>query len=65
EILTSLLSISQDSTSDETTLSDQEVAELLRRLETADGLARGVESRLDSVIDELDGLLASLESPEE
>ena len=36
--------------------------ELLQRLETADGIARGVEGRLDDIIDNLDGLLESLEA---
>ncbi|KAJ3525165.1 hypothetical protein NM688_g8447 [Phlebia brevispora] len=35
--------------------------ELLQRLETADGIARGVESRLDDIIDHLDELLEGLE----
>jgi hypothetical protein len=37
------------------------VAELLCRLESADGMARGVESRLDIILDNLDNLLATLE----
>ncbi|CCL98893.1 uncharacterized protein FIBRA_00900 [Fibroporia radiculosa] len=37
------------------------VAELLRRLETADGIATGVESRLDEIIGNLDNLIGTLE----
>ncbi|KAJ7103183.1 hypothetical protein B0H15DRAFT_942680 [Mycena belliarum] len=37
------------------------VAELLARLESADGVAKGVESKLDSLLGNLDTLLASLE----
>lgn len=39
--------------------------ELLKKLETADGIARGMESRLDGIIDSLDGLLESLEAQTE
>lgn len=41
---------------------DPNLEELLQRLETADGIARGVEGRLDDVITHLDGLLESLEA---
>lgn len=41
-------------------LSDADVAALLRQLERADGVARGVESRLDDILDGLDGLLGDL-----
>lgn len=44
--------------------SDVNVAELMRRIETADGMAEGVENKLDNVLSNLDHLLASLESPE-
>lgn len=40
---------------------DTEIAELLQRLESADGMARGVESRLDDILGNLDNMLASLE----
>ncbi|PSS02361.1 hypothetical protein PHLCEN_2v4054 [Hermanssonia centrifuga] len=43
-------------------LDEPDIEELLRRLESADGIARGVEDRLDDVIGNLDGLLESLES---
>lgn len=43
-------------------LDEPDIEELLRRLESADGIARGVEDRLDDVIGNLDGLLKSLES---
>ncbi|KAI0352236.1 hypothetical protein OH77DRAFT_1428784 [Trametes cingulata] len=42
--------------------SDPDVAELLRRLEAAEGIADGVESRLDGIIDHLDNLLGDLET---
>ncbi|KAH7886261.1 hypothetical protein F5I97DRAFT_1787743, partial [Phlebopus sp. FC_14] len=37
------------------------LAELLAQLETADGVATGVESKLDEILDTLDNLLTSLE----
>lgn len=55
--LTSLLS--QDSL-DET--GEANVVELLQRLEAAEGVAKGVESRLDGILGNLDNLLATLES---
>jgi hypothetical protein len=42
--------------------SETEIAELLQRLESVDGMARGVESRLDDVLGNLNDLLASLET---
>ncbi|OJT13965.1 hypothetical protein TRAPUB_9504 [Trametes pubescens] len=42
--------------------SDPDVVELLRRLEAAEGIADGVESRLDGIIDHLDDLLSDLET---
>ena len=42
--------------------SDPDVAEVLRRLEAAEGIADGVESRLDGIIDHLDNLLSDLEA---
>lgn len=41
------------------------VAELLARLENADGVAKGVESKLDALLGNLDNLLASLEQNED
>jgi hypothetical protein len=41
---------------------DADVAELLRTIETADGMAQGVESKLDNMLQNLDRFLASLES---
>jgi len=38
-----------------------DVTELLRRLETADGIATGVEGRLDVILSSLDDLLGALE----
>jgi hypothetical protein len=40
---------------------DPDVAELLRTIEAADGMAQGVESKLDTMLENLDNLLASLE----
>jgi hypothetical protein len=40
---------------------ETEIAELLQRLESADGMATGVESKLDSLLGNLDDMLASLE----
>ncbi|KAJ7665438.1 hypothetical protein DFH06DRAFT_313480 [Mycena polygramma] len=37
------------------------VEELLARLESADGVAKGVENKLDALLGNLDNLLASLE----
>ncbi|KAI0658294.1 hypothetical protein C8Q70DRAFT_934262 [Cubamyces menziesii] len=42
--------------------SDPDVTEMLRRLEAAEGIADGVESRLDGIIDHLDDLLNDLET---
>jgi hypothetical protein len=41
---------------------ETDVAELLRTIEAADGMAQGVESKLDNMLENLDNLLASLES---
>ena len=41
--------------------SDAEVAGLLAQLESADGMAQGVESKLDGFLETLDNLVASLE----
>ncbi|KAM5538331.1 hypothetical protein V8D89_007933 [Ganoderma adspersum] len=40
----------------------ENVAELLKRLEAAEGLAGGVEERLDGIMDHLDTLLTDLEA---
>lgn len=40
---------------------EPDVTELLRRLETADGIATGVEGRLDEIMSSLDDLLGALE----
>jgi hypothetical protein len=39
----------------------EEVEELIRRLEAANGIADGVENKLDGILEHLDGLLSSLE----
>lgn len=57
--LTSLLS--QDTLDSQ---GEASVVELLQRLENADGIAKGMESKLDTVLDNLDNLLASLENRE-
>lgn len=43
---------------------DVDIQALLSQLESADGLARGMESKLDGILETLDGFLASLESSE-
>ncbi|ETW86560.1 hypothetical protein HETIRDRAFT_99035 [Heterobasidion irregulare TC 32-1] len=40
---------------------DVDVVALLRQLETADGVAQGVESRIDGILGSLDALLDSLQ----
>jgi hypothetical protein len=42
-----------------------EVSELLARLENADGMAQGVEDKLDGLLGKLDDLLTSLETQNE
>ncbi|KAL4250274.1 hypothetical protein ABKN59_003148 [Abortiporus biennis] len=46
---------------DAESVDEKDIAELLRQMETADGIARGMESRLDNLIDHLNSLLHSLE----
>ena len=41
---------------------DENLAELLQQLETADGVARGMEGRRDSLLERLDGLVEVLEA---
>lgn len=41
---------------------DANIVELLQRLESADGMAEGVENKLDDILGKLDGLISSLES---
>ena len=38
-----------------------DISELLARLECADGMAKGVEGRLDDILEDLDRLLESME----
>ena len=70
-LLTSLLSQSSTHPSadgdvvDERDIEGPELQELLRCLETADGIARGMESRLDDFIGNLDRMLGSLERAKE
>lgn len=42
----------------------ENIAQLLQRLESATGIAVGVEDKLDGILDHLDELLSSLESSE-
>ena len=42
--------------------SDLDVVEILKRLETADGIATGLESRLDEIVDSLDSMISALDS---
>ncbi|KAL0951888.1 hypothetical protein HGRIS_008545 [Hohenbuehelia grisea] len=51
------LLLSQDPPDDDTN-----IAELLARLESANGMAQGVESKLDGIIGNLDQLLSTLEA---
>ena len=46
-------------------LGADDVEELIRRLEAANGIADGVEDKLDGILAHLDGLLDSLEATEE
>jgi site-specific recombinase XerD len=54
--------LSQESLDD---ADEASVAELLARLESADGVAEGVENKLDALLGNLDSLLASLEQGDE
>ncbi|SJL06434.1 uncharacterized protein ARMOST_09771 [Armillaria ostoyae] len=58
-MLNSLLSQDNLDESDESS-----VAELIQRLESADGVAKGMESKLDDLLGNLDTLLAVLEKNE-
>jgi hypothetical protein len=44
---------------------DVDIQALLSQIESADGLARGMESKLDGILETLNGFLASLESNED
>lgn len=48
--------------SNNTEANEQDIAALLLKLEAANGIAEGVEGKLDGIIDHLDGLLSSLET---
>ena len=50
---------------DETNSAEPDIEELLHRMETADNMACGLESRLDGMIGNLDALLKLLESGED
>lgn len=61
-MLTSLLAThSGAGDDDERDVEGPELQEMLRRLESEDGVARGMESRLDEIIGSLDRMLGSLE----
>ena len=57
--------LSQSSGSEECDIEGPELQKLLKRLETADGVAQGVESRLDEIIGSLDQILGGLEAKAE
>ncbi|THH31952.1 hypothetical protein EUX98_g2254 [Antrodiella citrinella] len=59
-LLTSILT-QQSSESDAVSLNEIDIAEELRRLEAAHGIAEGMEDRLDGLIGNLDKLLESLQ----
>jgi glutaredoxin 2 len=64
--LQSLLS-GEENTADSantTELTAADLQELLRRLETADGISQGVENRLDDILSDLDDLISSLDEHE-
>ncbi|KZT73232.1 hypothetical protein DAEQUDRAFT_459879 [Daedalea quercina L-15889] len=48
-------------TQDQNDESDLDVAEILKRLETADGIATGLEGRLDDIMSNLDSMINVLE----
>ncbi|KZT08816.1 uncharacterized protein LAESUDRAFT_723765 [Laetiporus sulphureus 93-53] len=50
---------------DEQEGADPDIAELLRHLETAEGIAAGVESQVDEIIGNLDEILGTLEAHEQ
>lgn len=52
------------SSGDEENLGDEEVMELLRQMEEADGLASGIEDKLDGLLENLEGMLKGLETPQ-
>lgn len=60
-MLASLLTQPQDDLP-ESDADDPQVTELLKRLTAADGVAKGVEERLDGIIENLDLLLTALET---
>lgn len=62
-LLASILTQSQEDTPEDS--DDPQVPELLRRLTAADGVAKGVEERLDGIIENLDLLLTALEKESE
>lgn len=45
----------------EVEMSDEEILELLRKLEEADGVASGIEDKLDGILENLDSMLDRLE----
>lgn len=59
-LLTQLLA--QSASGEEGDVEGPELQALLRRLEAADGVARGVEGRLDDLIGNLDQILGGLET---
>ena len=57
-------SISELIAEDPSLLGGDDVAELLQRLSSAESMAKGMESKIDSVIKDLDELLALLDAEE-
>ena len=57
-------SISELFEEDPSLLGGEDVAELLQRLSSADSVAKGMESKIDSVLQDLDELLALLGAEE-
>jgi hypothetical protein len=53
------LLLSQESDNSE---AETDVSRLLERLENANGMAQGVEDKIDGLLEKLDGLLVSLET---
>jgi hypothetical protein len=64
EIDLSQTSISELLAEDPSLLGGDDVAELLQRLSSADSMAQGMESKIDGVLQDLDGLLALLGAEE-
>ncbi|KAG9042136.1 hypothetical protein FS837_011250 [Tulasnella sp. UAMH 9824] len=62
--MTKLELLISGSVGDDENLSDDDVMELLRQLEEADGIASGLEDKLDGLLENLEGMLKGLERPQ-